>query len=83
MADEVNTTHCRFYENKYPEIDDVVIVNIKEVWFIFFKIFWCQKIIILTDHIDRWYGRLWYGENNKQHLLNDFIIGVNTNMAGH
>lgn len=31
MADEVNTTHCRFYENKYPEIDDVVIVNIKEV----------------------------------------------------
>lgn len=31
MTDEVNTTHCRFYENKFPEVDDVVIVNVKEV----------------------------------------------------
>lgn len=31
MSEEINTSHCRFYENKYPEIDDVVIVNIKEV----------------------------------------------------
>ncbi|KAF5101652.1 hypothetical protein D0Z00_000726 [Geotrichum galactomycetum] len=31
MSEEINTSHCRFYENKYPEIDDVVIVNIKEI----------------------------------------------------
>lgn len=28
---EVNTTTCRFYEQKYPEIDDVVMVNVKEI----------------------------------------------------
>lgn len=31
MSEEVNTTACRFYENKYPEVDDLVVVNVKEV----------------------------------------------------
>ncbi|AOW01047.1 translation initiation factor 2, alpha subunit [Yarrowia lipolytica] len=29
--DEVNTTTCRFYANKYPEVDDLVMVNVKEI----------------------------------------------------
>lgn len=28
---EVNTSTCRFYEQKYPEIDDPVMVNVKEI----------------------------------------------------
>jgi translation initiation factor 2 subunit 1 len=28
---EVNTSSCRFYENKYPEVDDLVVVNVKEI----------------------------------------------------
>lgn len=28
---EINTSTCRFYENKYPEIDDFVVVNVKEI----------------------------------------------------
>lgn len=28
---DINTTTCRFYENKYPEVDDVVVVNVKEI----------------------------------------------------
>lgn len=25
------TTHCRFYENKFPEVDDVVMVNVQQI----------------------------------------------------
>jgi hypothetical protein len=25
-----NTTHCRFYENKFPAIDEFVVVNVKQ-----------------------------------------------------
>lgn len=39
MAEEVNTTSCRFYESKYPEIEDLVVVNVKEVC----AIEWFQK----------------------------------------
>lgn len=75
MADEVNTTHCRFYENKYPEIDDVVIVNIKEVRFFFPSVdvekisvrereilYWRIVVIIWLTLwlLDCWYGSLWY-----------------------
>ncbi|ANB15450.1 translation initiation factor eIF2 subunit alpha [Sugiyamaella lignohabitans] len=28
---EINTTTSRFYENKYPEVDDLVVVNVKEI----------------------------------------------------
>lgn len=28
---EVNTSTSRFYENKYPEVDDLVVVNVKEI----------------------------------------------------
>lgn len=28
---EVNTSTCRFYENKYPEVEDLVVVNVKEI----------------------------------------------------
>jgi translation initiation factor 2 subunit 1 len=28
---EVNTSSCRFYENKYPEVEDLVVVNVKEI----------------------------------------------------
>ena len=28
---EVNTSTCRFYEQKYPEVDDLVMVNVKEI----------------------------------------------------
>lgn len=28
---EPNTTSCRFYENKFPEVDDLVVVNVKEI----------------------------------------------------
>lgn len=28
---EVNTSTCRFYEQKYPEVDDAVMVNVKEI----------------------------------------------------
>lgn len=27
----MSTTHCRFYENKYPEVDDVVMVNVQQI----------------------------------------------------
>ncbi|CAI5757309.1 unnamed protein product [Candida verbasci] len=27
----MSTTNCRFYENKYPEVDDVVMVNVQEI----------------------------------------------------
>lgn len=28
---DVNTSTCRFYEQKFPEIDDLVMVNVKEI----------------------------------------------------
>lgn len=28
---EINTSTCRFYEQRYPEIDDLVMVNVKEI----------------------------------------------------
>ncbi|ODQ66281.1 nucleic acid-binding protein [Nadsonia fulvescens var. elongata DSM 6958] len=31
MSEEVNTTNCRFYESKYPEVEDLVMVNVKEI----------------------------------------------------
>ncbi|CAX44943.1 eIF-2-alpha, putative [Candida dubliniensis CD36] len=27
----MSTTNCRFYENKYPEVDEVVMVNVQEI----------------------------------------------------
>ncbi|GMM44095.1 translation initiation factor eIF2 subunit alpha [Pichia kluyveri] len=27
----MNVSHCRFYENKYPEVDDVVMVNVQQI----------------------------------------------------
>lgn len=27
----MSTSHCRFYENKYPEIDDIVMVNVQQI----------------------------------------------------
>ncbi|GME76293.1 unnamed protein product [[Candida] boidinii] len=27
----INTLHCRFYENKYPEVDEVVMVNVQQI----------------------------------------------------
>lgn len=27
----MSTTHCRFYENKYPEVDEVVMVNVQQI----------------------------------------------------
>lgn len=27
----MSTTDCRFYENKYPEVDDVVMVNVQQI----------------------------------------------------
>lgn len=28
---EINTSSCRFYENKYPAVGDIVVVNVKEI----------------------------------------------------
>lgn len=28
----MSLTNCRFYEEKYPEIDSFVMVNVKQVW---------------------------------------------------
>lgn len=27
----MSSSHCRFYENKYPEVDEVVMVNVQEI----------------------------------------------------
>ena len=27
----MSTSHCRFYENKFPEVDDVVMVNVQQI----------------------------------------------------
>ncbi|EDO17917.1 hypothetical protein Kpol_1010p33 [Vanderwaltozyma polyspora DSM 70294] len=27
----MSTSHCRFYENKYPEVDDIVMVNVQQI----------------------------------------------------
>ncbi|KAG4301736.1 hypothetical protein PCANB_001670 [Pneumocystis canis] len=27
----MSTTNCRFYENKYPDVDDLVMVNVKQI----------------------------------------------------
>ena len=27
----MSVSHCRFYENKYPEVDDVVMVNVQQI----------------------------------------------------
>ncbi|VEU22406.1 DEKNAAC103590 [Brettanomyces naardenensis] len=27
----MSTTHCRFYENKFPEVDEVVMVNVQQI----------------------------------------------------
>lgn len=27
----MSTTHCRFYENKYPEVEEVVMVNVQQI----------------------------------------------------
>lgn len=31
MADSDSLTNCRFYEEKYPEIESFVMVNVKQV----------------------------------------------------
>lgn len=31
IMSEVNTSSSRFYENKFPEVDDLVVVNVKEI----------------------------------------------------
>jgi hypothetical protein len=28
----MSLTNCRFYEEKYPEIESFVMVNVKQVW---------------------------------------------------
>lgn len=28
----MSLTNCRFYEEKFPEIDSFVMVNVKQVW---------------------------------------------------
>lgn len=37
----MSLTNCRFYEEKFPEVDSYVMVNVKQVrlWKIGFKIF--------------------------------------------
>ena len=30
-ADSANYQNCRFYEQKYPEVDEFVMVNVKQV----------------------------------------------------
>jgi hypothetical protein len=30
----MSLTNCRFYEDKYPEVDSFVMVNVKQVWII-------------------------------------------------
>ena len=27
----MSLTHCRFYEAKYPEVDELVMVNVKQI----------------------------------------------------
>lgn len=27
----MSTSHCRFYENKFPEVDDIVMVNVQQI----------------------------------------------------
>lgn len=29
---KMSLTNCRFYEDKYPEVDSFVMVNVKQVW---------------------------------------------------
>lgn len=31
-TDKMSFSNCRFYEDKYPEIDSFVMVNVKQVW---------------------------------------------------
>merc|ERR1712232_1408084 len=31
MASESPNLECRFYENKYPEVDDLVVVNVRSI----------------------------------------------------
>lgn len=31
MSDPDSLTNCRFYEEKYPEVDSFVMVNVKQV----------------------------------------------------
>jgi len=28
----MSLTNCRFYEEKYPEVESFVMVNVKQVW---------------------------------------------------
>ena len=32
MSEADSLTNCRFYEEKYPEIESFVMVNVKQVW---------------------------------------------------
>lgn len=35
----MSLTNCRFYEDKFPEIDSFVMVNVKQVRGSFFKLY--------------------------------------------
>lgn len=32
QSQAMSLTNCRFYEEKYPEIESFVMVNVKQVW---------------------------------------------------
>jgi len=48
----MSLTNCRFYEDKYPEVDSYVMVNVKQVGFE-------NRFIIALGYAYSFFSRVW------------------------
>lgn len=65
----MSLTNCRFYEEKFPEVDSFVMVNVKQVGCPGSRLPLSMALLVLTltGHVDRRNGSLCEAARIRQH----------------